>query len=78
MASIPHDIHTFVPGIYEALLDEGLRESLARHPELRTVLAKQGLAPQISYNQEITSRSRSQQRNVWNNGPAVLSHSVGQ
>ena len=27
-------------GIYEALLDEGLREALLRHPELRSVLSK--------------------------------------
>jgi len=27
-------------GIYEALLDESLRETLARHPELRTVFGK--------------------------------------
>jgi superfamily II DNA or RNA helicase len=40
MPSTPHDTDTFPSGIYEALLDEGLRDSLARHPELRTVLAK--------------------------------------
>ena len=27
-------------GLYEALLDEHLRDVLKRHPELRTVLAK--------------------------------------
>ena len=27
-------------GIYEALLDEQLRDVLKRHPELRTVMAK--------------------------------------
>ena len=29
-----------VPGIYDSLIDEFLRESLERHPELRTVLGK--------------------------------------
>jgi HKD family nuclease len=29
-----------LPGIYEALLDEYLRDTLARHPELRTVFGK--------------------------------------
>ncbi|MDD2310887.1 MAG: phospholipase D-like domain-containing protein, partial [Desulfuromonadaceae bacterium] len=33
-------MQTFSPGIYEALLDEFLRDTLARHPELRTVFGK--------------------------------------
>ncbi len=28
------------PGIYEALLDEGLKGALARHPELRSIFGK--------------------------------------
>jgi hypothetical protein len=33
-------VKPLAPGIYEALLDEFLREALARHPELRTVFGK--------------------------------------
>ncbi len=41
MASLPPDNKDFLPpGIYEALLDEGLREALNRYPELRVVLSK--------------------------------------
>ncbi len=36
----------FSPGIYEALLDEYLRDVLARHPELRTVFGKIDLEEQ--------------------------------
>lgn len=34
------DSDTLSYGIYEALLDEGLRDALLRHPELRSVLSK--------------------------------------
>jgi len=33
-------VKLLAPGIYEALLDEYLHETLARHPELRTVFGK--------------------------------------
>jgi len=39
MKSLPH-------GIYEALLDEFLRDTLARHPEVRTVFGKIDLEEQ--------------------------------
>ncbi len=40
MPSTPHDNDNLPSGIYEALLDEGLRDKLTCHPELRTILAK--------------------------------------
>ena len=33
------DNDTLSYGIYDALLDEGLRDALLRHPELRSVLS---------------------------------------